>query len=47
MWRWLIIADDAEAAEGLPAHVQIVGKPLMDEELLEIMKVVESVLKSA
>lgn len=31
----------------MPAHVQIVGKPLMDEELLEIMKVVERVLKSA
>lgn len=30
----------------MPAHVQIVGKPLMDEELLEIMKVVEGVLKS-
>jgi amidase len=29
----------------MPAHVQIVGKPLMDEELLEIMKVVEDVLK--
>jgi len=29
----------------MPAHVQIVGKPLMDEELLEIMKVVEGVLK--
>lgn len=32
----------------MPAHVQVVGKPLMDEELLEIMKVVERVLaKSA
>lgn len=29
----------------MPAHVQIVGKPLMDEELLEIMKIVDGVLK--
>jgi amidase len=29
----------------MPAHVQVVGKPLMDEELLEIMKIVEGVLK--
>jgi amidase len=31
----------------MPAHVQIVGKPLMDEELLEIMKVVEETLKKS
>lgn len=29
----------------MPAHVQIVGKTLMDEELLEIMKIVEGILK--
>ena len=29
----------------MPAHIQIVGKPLMDEELLEVMKTVETVLK--
>ena len=29
----------------MPAHVQVVGKPMMDEELLEIMGVVEGVLK--
>ncbi|KAL6705373.1 hypothetical protein ACN47E_007022 [Coniothyrium glycines] len=34
-----------DVGEGMPAHVQVIGKPLMDEELLEIMKVVESVLK--
>lgn len=31
----------------MPAHVQIVGKPLMDEELLGIMEVVEAVLKES
>lgn len=31
----------------MPAHIQVLGKPLMDEELLEIMKTVESVLRSA
>ncbi|KAJ4369968.1 hypothetical protein N0V83_005732 [Neocucurbitaria cava] len=31
--------------EGAPAHVQIMGKPMMDEELIEIMKVVEGVFK--
>ncbi|KAF2633315.1 amidase [Macroventuria anomochaeta] len=38
-------AYNSEAAEGMPAHIQVVGKPLMDEELLEIMMVVETVLK--
>ena len=28
-------------------HVHIMGKPLMDEELLEIMKIVEAVLKGS
>lgn len=37
--------DNADAVEGAPAHVQITGKPMMDEELLEIMKVVEGILK--
>jgi amidase len=31
----------------MPTHVQIVGKPMMDEELVEIMKVVEGVLDKA
>jgi amidase len=29
----------------MPTHVQVVGKPMMDEELLGIMKVVEAVVK--
>jgi len=29
----------------MPCHVQIVGKPMMDEELLGIMGVVKGVLK--
>ena len=36
--------DDPEESEGLPTTVQIVGKSMMDEELVEIMKVVEGVL---
>jgi Asp-tRNA(Asn)/Glu-tRNA(Gln) amidotransferase A subunit family amidase len=39
------ITDDADECEGLPTHVQVVGKSMMDEELVEIMKVVEGVLK--
>jgi amidase len=39
--------DDPEICEGMPTHVQIVGKPMMDEELVEAMKVVESVVKSS
>ncbi|KAH6642502.1 amidase signature domain-containing protein [Boeremia exigua] len=35
---------DPEVSEGMPAHIQIVGKPLMDEELLDVMKTVEAVL---
>lgn len=42
-----VCADDPELSEGMPTHVQVVGKPMMDEELLEIMKVVESVAKEA
>ncbi|KAL1602515.1 hypothetical protein SLS60_005931 [Paraconiothyrium brasiliense] len=30
--------------EGLPAHVQVMGKPMKDEELMEILKVVEKTL---
>ncbi|KAH4214045.1 hypothetical protein HBI95_002790 [Parastagonospora nodorum] len=40
-------AYDPEVCEGMPTHVQIVGKPMMDEELVEVMKVVESVVKSS
>lgn len=36
--------DEPEECEGLPTHVQIVGKSMMDEELVEIMKVVEKLL---
>ncbi|CBX96831.1 predicted protein [Plenodomus lingam JN3] len=34
-----------DAVEGMPAHVQIVGRPTMDEELLEVMKMIEKMLK--
>lgn len=36
--------DEPEECEGLPTHVQIVGKSMMDEELVETMKVVENLL---
>ncbi|KAF1965885.1 amidase [Bimuria novae-zelandiae CBS 107.79] len=35
---------EAKAIEGLPAHVQIMGKSMKDEELMEILKVVEKTL---
>jgi Asp-tRNA(Asn)/Glu-tRNA(Gln) amidotransferase A subunit family amidase len=41
----MCVVDDADECEGLPTHVQVVGKSMMDEELVEIMKVVEGVLK--
>lgn len=31
----------------MPAAIQIMGKPMKDEELVEVMKVVESVLQGA
>ncbi|KAH7089542.1 amidase signature domain-containing protein [Paraphoma chrysanthemicola] len=34
-----------EAVQGLPCHVQIMGKPMEDEELIEVMSVVQEVLK--
>jgi amidase len=40
-------AYDTEASEGMLAHVQVVGKPMMDEELLGIMGIVENVLNAA
>ncbi|KAA8620181.1 acetamidase [Pyrenophora tritici-repentis] len=36
---------DAEECEGLPAHVQVMGKSMMEEELVEIMKVVEGAIQ--
>jgi len=43
----LLIAcvDEPEVCEGMPTHVQIMGKPMMDEELIRVMEVVEGVLK--
>jgi Asp-tRNA(Asn)/Glu-tRNA(Gln) amidotransferase A subunit family amidase len=46
IWANLCITDEADECEGLPTHVQVVGKSMMDEELVEIMKVVEGVLKT-
>lgn len=36
--------DEPKILEGLPAHVQIMGKTMKDEELVEILKVVEKTL---
>lgn len=38
--------DEPDSCEGMPTHVQVMGKPMMDEELLGTMKVVEDVLKN-
>lgn len=43
----LMKTDEPEMCEGMPTHVQVVGKPMMDEELVEVMKVVESVVKGS
>jgi Asp-tRNA(Asn)/Glu-tRNA(Gln) amidotransferase A subunit family amidase len=36
--------DKAETFEGMPTHVQVMGRPMQDEELLKILKVVEDTL---
>lgn len=36
--------DKAETFEGAPAHVQVMGRPMKDEELIEVLKVVESTI---
>jgi amidase len=40
-------AYDPKAVQGSPAHIQLMGKPLMDEELLGVMCLVEGILKEA
>lgn len=39
------LADDADAVEGAPCGIQVVGKPMRDEELMKVLKVIEDVLK--
>lgn len=39
--------DNPDKVEGAPGSVQIMGKPMKDEELVEIMKVVEDILEKA
>jgi amidase len=36
--------DEAEMCKGMPTTVQVMGKSMMDEELVQVMKVVEGVL---
>ena len=38
------MTDEPEICEGMPTTVQVVGKSMMDEELVQVMKVVEGVL---
>ena len=38
--------DDANAIEGAPSGIQVIGKPMKDEELIHIMAIVAEVLKA-
>ena len=38
--------DDADTIEGAPSGIQVIGKPMKDEELLQIMDIVTEVLKA-
>lgn len=38
--------DDADAIEGAPSGIQVIGKPMKDEELVHIMAIVAEVLKA-
>jgi hypothetical protein len=38
------ITDNPATFAGMPAHIQIMGKPMQDEELMEILKVVDGML---
>jgi Asp-tRNA(Asn)/Glu-tRNA(Gln) amidotransferase A subunit family amidase len=37
--------DDADAIEGAPSGIQVVGRPMRDEELVQIMGVITEILK--
>ena len=41
------MVDDADAIEGAPSGIQIVGKPLQDEELVHMMTLIDEVLNGA
>ena len=38
--------DDADAIEGAPSGIQVIGKPMKDEELVHIMAIVTEVLRA-
>lgn len=45
---WLMITIDLpDAVEGAPTGIQVVGRPLKDEETLKIMEVVAKVLNAS
>jgi amidase len=39
-----VCVDDPAECEGMPTHVQIMGMPMMDEELLQIMHLIDELL---
>lgn len=38
------VADLPDAVEGAPSGIQIIGRPMKDEELLKIMAIVDGIL---
>jgi amidase len=38
--------DHADAVEGAPCGIQVVGRPMKDEETLKMMQIVTDVLKA-
>lgn len=44
MIQMLIVVDNPEEVEGAPCHLQLVGRRLKDEVLLQHAKVVEKAL---
>jgi Asp-tRNA(Asn)/Glu-tRNA(Gln) amidotransferase A subunit family amidase len=42
----VIAVDDADAVEGAPCGIQVVGRPMKDEETLKIMEVIADVLQA-
>ena len=39
------MSDDPEVVEDAPCAIQLVGKPMKDEELIRIMELVAGILK--
>jgi Asp-tRNA(Asn)/Glu-tRNA(Gln) amidotransferase A subunit family amidase len=39
------VTDDADAVEGAPYGIQLLGRTMKDEELLQVAQIVDEVLK--